>query len=386
MDANRPPSHPRPRLADRHARRREVPGSALPPLAGRPPAHPAAPARLRLAGHRAPAARRPASLKHLPGVAPLLPLPAAADAGRRGELASAALRPRRQLQPLRRQGGPRRRAACRTSATASPRCATPGTCASAYFAGRRRRAQGPAARPLPRPAARLGPPHRRAASRTSSPSARPCGSASPSATAATARSSTRRSIPTSTTPPRCRARTIYLAVSAFAPYKRLDLAVAACNRLGRPLVVIGSGQDEARLRALAGPDVRFLGWQPDEVDPRPPAPLPGAALPRRGGLRHRPRRGDGLRRPGDRLRPRRRHRDGRAARRTAAHRPALLFEEQTAECLAEALLRVRGTARRLRPRPRPPAGAALQRPPLPQELFAYLDAVLCRAPAPRRAA
>jgi glycosyltransferase involved in cell wall biosynthesis len=57
----------------------------------------------------------------------------------------------------------------------------------------------------------------------------------------------------------------YLAVSAFAPYKRLDLAVAACRRLGRPLVIIGTGQDEARLRAGAGPAVRFLGWQPDGV-------------------------------------------------------------------------------------------------------------------------
>ena len=57
----------------------------------------------------------------------------------------------------------------------------------------------------------------------------------------------------------------YLAVSACAPYKRLDLAAAACNRLGRPLVVIGGGQDEARLRALAGPGVLFLGWQPDAV-------------------------------------------------------------------------------------------------------------------------
>jgi glycosyltransferase involved in cell wall biosynthesis len=57
----------------------------------------------------------------------------------------------------------------------------------------------------------------------------------------------------------------YLAFSAFAPYKRLDLAIEACNRLGRQLVVIGSGQDERRLRALAGPTVHFLGWQPDEV-------------------------------------------------------------------------------------------------------------------------
>jgi glycosyltransferase involved in cell wall biosynthesis len=57
----------------------------------------------------------------------------------------------------------------------------------------------------------------------------------------------------------------YLLVSAFAPYKRLDLAVRACTRLGRRLVVIGTGQDEARLRGMAGPGVEFLGWQPDEV-------------------------------------------------------------------------------------------------------------------------
>jgi glycosyltransferase involved in cell wall biosynthesis len=57
----------------------------------------------------------------------------------------------------------------------------------------------------------------------------------------------------------------YLVVSAFAPYKRLDLAVRACNRLGRKLVVIGKGQEEARLRALAGPTIQILGWQSDEV-------------------------------------------------------------------------------------------------------------------------
>jgi glycosyltransferase involved in cell wall biosynthesis len=57
----------------------------------------------------------------------------------------------------------------------------------------------------------------------------------------------------------------YLAVSAFAPYKRLDLAIAACNHLRRPLVIIGAGQDTNRLRALAGPTVCFLGWQPDAV-------------------------------------------------------------------------------------------------------------------------
>jgi glycosyltransferase involved in cell wall biosynthesis len=57
----------------------------------------------------------------------------------------------------------------------------------------------------------------------------------------------------------------YLAISAFAPYKRLDLAIEACNRLRQRLVIIGSGQDEKRLRAWAGSTVHFLGWQPDAV-------------------------------------------------------------------------------------------------------------------------
>jgi glycosyltransferase involved in cell wall biosynthesis len=57
----------------------------------------------------------------------------------------------------------------------------------------------------------------------------------------------------------------YLVVSAFAPYKRFDLAVEACTKLNRKLVVIGTGQDAAKLRQLAGPTVQFLGWQPEEV-------------------------------------------------------------------------------------------------------------------------
>ena len=57
----------------------------------------------------------------------------------------------------------------------------------------------------------------------------------------------------------------YLIVSAFAPYKRLDLAIEACNRLNRKLVIIGTGQTDALLRAVAGPTVHFLGWQPNNV-------------------------------------------------------------------------------------------------------------------------
>jgi glycosyltransferase involved in cell wall biosynthesis len=59
-----------------------------------------------------------------------------------------------------------------------------------------------------------------------------------------------------------------LLAGAFAPYKRGDLAIEACRRLGRRLVVVGSGQEEARLRANAGPGVQFLGWVPEEKLPR----------------------------------------------------------------------------------------------------------------------
>lgn len=57
----------------------------------------------------------------------------------------------------------------------------------------------------------------------------------------------------------------YLCVSALVPYKNLDQAVLACSKSGRELVVIGSGPERERLQRLAGPSVRFLGWQPDEV-------------------------------------------------------------------------------------------------------------------------
>ena len=55
----------------------------------------------------------------------------------------------------------------------------------------------------------------------------------------------------------------YLMVTAFAPYKKVDLAIAAANELGLPLKIIGQGQDEKRLRRMAGPTVEFLAWQPD---------------------------------------------------------------------------------------------------------------------------
>lgn len=49
-----------------------------------------------------------------------------------------------------------------------------------------------------------------------------------------------------------------LAVGSLVPYKRYDAAIEAARRLGRPLVLVGKGPEEERLRALAPPSVRFL--------------------------------------------------------------------------------------------------------------------------------
>jgi len=63
--------------------------------------------------------------------------------------------------------------------------------------------------------------------------------------------------------PSVRKSDYYLMVGAFAPNKRVDDAIVAFNRLRRPLKIVGTGQDEARCRELAGPSVEFLGEQDD---------------------------------------------------------------------------------------------------------------------------
>lgn len=51
----------------------------------------------------------------------------------------------------------------------------------------------------------------------------------------------------------------FLMVTAFAPNKRVDLAINAFNELGLNLKIIGSGQLEAELKQMARPNIEFLG-------------------------------------------------------------------------------------------------------------------------------
>ena len=49
--------------------------------------------------------------------------------------------------------------------------------------------------------------------------------------------------------------------STLVPYKRIDLAIMACNELKIPLKIAGEGPDRRRLERMAGPTVEFLGYQ-----------------------------------------------------------------------------------------------------------------------------
>jgi glycosyltransferase involved in cell wall biosynthesis len=51
----------------------------------------------------------------------------------------------------------------------------------------------------------------------------------------------------------------FLVVSRMIPYKRLDIVVDAFTKLKLPLKVVGSGRQEAALRASAGPNIEFMG-------------------------------------------------------------------------------------------------------------------------------
>ncbi|MGH9464701.1 MAG: glycosyltransferase [Thermoanaerobaculia bacterium] len=56
-----------------------------------------------------------------------------------------------------------------------------------------------------------------------------------------------------------------LFVSGLAPYKRIDLAIAACERLGVELAIVGEGPERRRLARRTGPHARWLGWLAPEA-------------------------------------------------------------------------------------------------------------------------
>ncbi|MCA9332158.1 glycosyltransferase [Candidatus Saccharibacteria bacterium] len=60
-----------------------------------------------------------------------------------------------------------------------------------------------------------------------------------------------------------RSKNGFVIAGRQTPYKRIDLAVTACTKLGLPLTVIGSGPSQDKLRQLAGPTIKFTGQLSD---------------------------------------------------------------------------------------------------------------------------
>lgn len=61
-----------------------------------------------------------------------------------------------------------------------------------------------------------------------------------------------------------KARGYYLVVSRLVTYKKIHLAVEACNALKLPLVVIGTGSEERKLQSIAGETITFIPTLTDD--------------------------------------------------------------------------------------------------------------------------
>jgi glycosyltransferase involved in cell wall biosynthesis len=56
----------------------------------------------------------------------------------------------------------------------------------------------------------------------------------------------------------------FLIVSRLVSYKRIEIAIAACNKLEKKLIIIGEGPQKSKLKSLGGPHVQFLSGLTDE--------------------------------------------------------------------------------------------------------------------------
>jgi glycosyltransferase involved in cell wall biosynthesis len=127
----------------------------------------------------------------------------------------------------------------------------------------------------------------------------------------------------------------FLVVSRMLPYKRVDLAIQACNKLGLPLVIAGTGPDEKRLRKMAGKTVRFLGFVSDAKLPGLYAGARAFIFPQEEDFGITPLEAAAAGVPVVAFR------GGGALESIVEGRTGVFFEEQTTESLVDALRRIR---------------------------------------------
>lgn len=63
---------------------------------------------------------------------------------------------------------------------------------------------------------------------------------------------------------RTREKEYFLIVSRLSPYKKIDTAIEAFNKLDWPLVIVGEGSHKKYLRRIAGKNIKFAGFVEDE--------------------------------------------------------------------------------------------------------------------------
>jgi len=56
----------------------------------------------------------------------------------------------------------------------------------------------------------------------------------------------------------------FLVVSRLVPYKKVDLVIETFNKLGLPLIIVGTGSEEKKLRQKANNNIKFMGHVTDK--------------------------------------------------------------------------------------------------------------------------
>lgn len=123
----------------------------------------------------------------------------------------------------------------------------------------------------------------------------------------------------------------YLIVSRLVPYKRVDLAIEACEKLGRRLLIAGVGPEEEALRKVAKRTTTFLGFVGEEELPALYSGARALLFPQEEDFGITPLEAAACGKPTIALRA------GGAVETIKELRTGLFFEEQTVEALAQAI-------------------------------------------------